>query len=139
MAYGSNMSREQMRFRCPNAELITVTTLPEYRLVFTGEPGRSYANIVKDQNSSIPVMLWKINTDDEASLDRYEDFPNFYDKRYIDFEGETVMFYEMLPSFGLGIPSKEYFAIIENAYINEGCNPVNLHDALAECIQNLKV
>ena len=48
LAYGSNMSVEQMAHRCPEAKLLEVSVLPGFRLAFTGAPNRSYATIQKD-------------------------------------------------------------------------------------------
>ena len=77
IAYGSNMVKEQMAHRCPNAKLIGTGQLPNHRLEFylhaTVERSRAHG-------ASVPVAVWEIDADDEMSLDRYEGFPTYYTK-----------------------------------------------------------
>lgn len=138
LAYGSNMSLTQMKLRCPEATMLKITNLKGYRLVFKGLDNRSYATIVEDRESTIPVMLWSINSEDELSLDRYEDYPNFYEKKEIVLDNQWVMFYYMLPQFDYGIPSSEYFDTIKNAYLEFNLDPTNLMVALEESKQNIE-
>lgn len=132
LAYGSNMSVEQMAHRCPEAKLLKVTVLPGFRLAFTGAPNRSYATIQKDDTRQVPVLLWEISQTDEASLDRYEDYPNFYGKAEIELNGQTVMYYYMVEQYGLGLPSDEYYNIIAAAYDKFDFDKTILETALKE-------
>ena len=132
LAYGSNMSVEQMTHRCPEAKLLEVTMLPGFRLAFTGAPNRSYATIQKDDTRQVPVLLWEISQTDEASLDRYEDYPNFYEKAEIELNGQTVMYYYMVEQYGLGLPSDEYYNIIAAAYDKFDFDKTILETALKE-------
>lgn len=132
LAYGSNMSIEQMASRCPDAKMLKVMQLSGFKLEFKGENNRAYATIVEDVNSEIPVMLWEITAKDEASLDQYEDYPNFYGKKYIALEGMNVMYYYMQPQYSYEIPSRSYYQIIESAYKKWGLDTSILANALAE-------
>lgn len=132
LAYGSNMSLEQMAFRCPDAKMLEVTVLPGFRLSFTGAPNRSYATIQKDEQSQIPVMLWEVSEADEKSLDHYEDYPHFYDKAEIELNGKKVMYYYMVEQYGLGVPKPEYYQIIADAYTRFNFDLNILEKALAE-------
>ena len=68
-AYGSNMDEEQMKDRCPSAELIGKVLLKHYKFELDSE---GVATIVPCSNSKVEGLLWRINEDDEQSLDRYE-------------------------------------------------------------------
>ena len=77
IAYGSNMVKEQMAYRCPGAKLIGTGYLPNHRLAFylhaTVERSRA-------RDARVPVAVWEIDEADEQRLDRYEGFPNYYVK-----------------------------------------------------------
>ena len=76
IAYGSNLSVEQMKIRTPDAVIVGTSILKDWRLLF-----RQFATIKKCKGYSVPVLVWKISGQDEKSLDRYEGYPRFYVKR----------------------------------------------------------
>ena len=76
LAYGSNLNVDQMKYRCPDAKPVAVTSIPNYHLLFR----RGFLTIEPQQGSSVPVVVWKISDRDEKSLDRYEGYPKFYRK-----------------------------------------------------------
>ena len=46
-AYGSNMNLEQMKYRCPAAEVVENVRLEDYRLAFRGKaPGNGVATVL---------------------------------------------------------------------------------------------
>ena len=69
IAYGSNMVREQMAYRCPEAQLIGMGYLEGARLEFY-----LHATVERTDNKQdrVPVAVWEISRRDEASLDVYE-------------------------------------------------------------------
>ena len=67
VAYGSNLSVEQMALRCPDATIIGTGKIQDYKLVF-----RFHADIEKSKGSYVPVLVWKISKADEKRLDIYE-------------------------------------------------------------------
>ena len=67
IAYGSNLSVEQMAIRCPDATIIGTEKIIDYKLVF-----RFHADIEKCRGSYVPVLVWKISKSDEKRLDIYE-------------------------------------------------------------------
>ena len=77
IAYGSNMVKEQMAYRCPDAKLIGTGYLPNHRLEFY-----LHATVERSQakGANVPVAVWEINEADERSLDRYEGCPTYYTK-----------------------------------------------------------
>ena len=74
LAYGSNLNKFQMNFRCPDAVPVAVTKIPNYELAFR----RGVLTIEPCPGSYVPVAVWKISAADEKSLDRYEGFPRLY-------------------------------------------------------------
>ena len=126
IAYGSNMDMEQMKFRCPNAQLLGTGILENWRLMFKGSLTGAYATIEREKGCIVPILLWRISAADEERLDRYEGFPSFYYKRTIqavktDENGVRMghtrgMAYIMHEERKLGTPSTHYLRILEQAY-----------------------
>ena len=81
LAYGSNLSVEQMAFRCPDAVYVGYSFIKDYELLFKGSKTGSYLTIEKKEGSCVPVVIWRISEADEKNLDRYEGCPHFYYKK----------------------------------------------------------
>jgi gamma-glutamylcyclotransferase (GGCT)/AIG2-like uncharacterized protein YtfP len=121
IAYGSNMSVDQMRYRCPDAKLIGVGQLVGARLEFymhaTVEPSESTAD-------TVPVAVWEISPADEARLDAYEGYPNYYTKETCQVEmldGSQIegMIYTM-NIIRDAPPTGGYYVGIRSAYVELG-------------------
>ena len=75
-AYGSNMNRNQMTFRCPDAEVAGTVQLSGYRLAFRENGGGTgVATVLPEPDSFVDGVLWRISERDERRLDHYEGFP----------------------------------------------------------------
>ena len=87
LAYGSNLNKRQMKRRCPGAVPVGSVTIQDYELVFRG-----VATIEPKAGASVQCGIWKINAEDERSLDRYEGFPRLYEKQHfwVPLNGKTV-------------------------------------------------
>ena len=124
LAYGSNLNKAQMRYRCPEAIPIGATELPDYKLAFRGGLLSAVATIEPSPGSSVPVALWSISPKDEKALDVYEGFPRLYYKQtlIVPFEGVDLkaMAYIMTEGRPLGRPSKRYFFTIRQGYSDFG-------------------
>ena len=81
VAYGSNLNVAQMRFRCPTARIIGTAEIEDYELLFKGSQTGSYLTIEKKKGCTVPVAIWEVQARDEANLDIYEGYPNFYYKK----------------------------------------------------------
>jgi gamma-glutamylcyclotransferase (GGCT)/AIG2-like uncharacterized protein YtfP len=68
-AYGSNMSREPMRRRCPGARMLGRAMLRKYRFVIMAN---GYASVVPAPSDDVHGVLWRITPRDLAALDAYE-------------------------------------------------------------------
>ena len=82
-AYGSNMDRDQMRFRCPRAQFLKTVKLSGFKFQISA---RHYATVVEDPSSEVYGVLWNLSEECEESLDFYEGVSSgLYEKVYLDF------------------------------------------------------
>lgn len=119
IAYGSNLNKKQMQYRCPDAELAGIGALTNYRLEF-----RRVLTVIPCPGSSVPVAVWKISSSDEEKLDIYEGYPKCYRKENlrVDFSNGTgcsAMAYVMNGGY-LSPPSDSYYKIVAQGY--EDCS-----------------
>ena len=142
LAYGSNLSREQMAFRTPDAEIIGTAMLKGWRLLF-----RQFATIKKSAKYNTPVLVWKISENDEKRLDRYEGFPKFYVKKNLKVNvtglngndlGELKAMVYIMSAEAVKMrtlhstPSNQYYSILREGYKNFGFDTTILQNALME-------
>ena len=137
IAYGSNLSEEQMAFRCPEAKPVGMAVLKDMKLVF-----RIHATIEPCPGRVVPVLIWEISEQDERSLDRYEGWPRYYRKEEMqitmtNFRGlnprkVTAMVYIMTEGREITPPMKGYYDVIEKGYTRYGFNKYQLALAMKE-------
>ena len=162
VAYGSNLSVEQMAIRCPDAKMIGTGKIRDYKLVF-----RFHADIEKSKGSYVPVLVWKISEVDEKRLDIYEGVSSGYyhqeevkvlmdqkenskqdnntgsnvaggeDSNGGDVAGSnaseiTAMVYVMNEQTGTELPDAYYLQIIKDGYTQFGFDKSVLEKALKE-------
>lgn len=80
-AYGSNLSEEQMRRRCPGSALVGPGWLPGYRLAFGGHAERwqgAVATVEQVESGAVCGLLYTLTPDDLARLDGFESVPYAY-------------------------------------------------------------
>lgn len=139
VAYGSNLNLEQMAVRCPGAKAIGTSLIENYRLLFKGSGTGAYLTIEPADGFKVPVAVWAVTAEDEARLDIYEGFPDFYYKTPItldvtDFKSNKVkrlsaFVYIMHEERSLGIPSVEYLQTCAEGYRDFGFDSSYLRDA----------
>lgn len=121
LAYGSNMNKEQMHKRCPDAKVVGKTYLKDWELTIP-----FYANIEPNKGEKTPALIWEISNNDEIELDRYEVYPIFYDKKelIVNIEGKdlSVMAYIMTDRYKNEnkTPREDYIDIILKGYEDAG-------------------
>lgn len=139
IAYGSNLSVEQMRYRAPDAKIIGTAILEGWQLRF-----RFHATVERNPKKSTPVLVWEISRQDERNLDCYEGYPGYYIKENVEIDvtpinsGEpmklTAMVYLMTEGHPLKKPSEAYYRVLEQGY-KEFHFPMHiLEKALADSI-----
>ena len=122
-AYGSNLNHHQMtKIRCIGSKYLKNFSLKDYKLIFC-HPNKfnkfGYGNVIKNKGSETPGAIWKITRKHEEILDRYEGFPNTYQKEYFYLNGKKIMFY-IMKKYHLKNPPKSYIDTINEGYKN--CN-----------------
>ena len=106
IAYGSNLNKDQMAFRCPNATPLGKMYLPDYKLVFRG-----VADIIKKKGEFVPVGIWDVTDDCIKALDRYEGAPRLYQRVDIG-----MGFTYMMRHRDYAVPNNFYFEAIRTGY-----------------------
>lgn len=134
-AYGSNMNKAQMAYRCPNAKYYACGVIKDFELQFKGYKDNSYATISESSGSSVAVVLWLLTERDETSLDEYEGYPTFYQKQMLtvtlnDGSATEAMVYVMDKSRDFGMPSVLYYRTIVQGYNDFGIDLSLLYNAL---------
>ena len=128
IAYGSNLNKDQMKLRCPNAEPLDELILKGWKLVFKG-----VADIIRDEKSEVPIGIYKITKQCERALDRYEGYPILYQKKMINVNiqgnNRSALVYLMDKKFGLGPPCEQYYDVIEQGYTDWAFNKLYLINA----------
>lgn len=141
LAYGSNLNREQMGYRCPNARPVGTAQLEGWRLVFRGSGSGNYLTIEPVPGCTVPVAVWAVTKADEAALDRYEGYPVFYRKETLAItctglktaqERQVEAFvYLMNDGHPAGLPTTRYMDTCEVGYRDFGFDPEALLEARA--------
>jgi hypothetical protein len=121
LAYGSNLNKEQMRYRCPTAVPVGTAEIHNCKLVFR----RGVLTIEPEEGSSVPVGVWEITRADEKALDRYEGYPHWYYKKTVRVwmnECMTIngMVYIMTEGHPIRMPSRFYLETVYDGYCNFG-------------------
>lgn len=129
-AYGSNLNKRQMKFRCPESIPVGMAWLEEHQLEFLGNSkGGGVANVRKNEDSIVDGGLWEVPKRDWPALDRYEGYPRLYDraKRQVLYKDESgqkryieAIIYIMNDGFVPASPSVEYLTTILNGYEDFG-------------------
>ena len=139
IAYGSNLSTEQMAIRCPDARVVGTAVLEGWQLLF-----KTCATIERNPKKRTPVLVWEISGSDERRLDIYEGFPRFYRKEELEVEvhpleqGEarklTAMVYVMNSGYDDLSPSPTYYRVLKDGYTAFSFPQHVLSQALADSI-----
>ena len=139
IAYGSNLNLPQMAFRCPTAKVVGASEIKDYELLFRGSRSGAVATVEPLAGSSVPVLLWKIQSQDELALDRYEGYPHFYRKELcpVELDGKPLgaMVYVMNEGRPLGAPSDYYLNTIYEGYQSAGFDTEFLEQAVEKSIR----
>lgn len=131
LAYGSNLNKEHMSRRCPDAVPIGTAYLKGWILVYKGSKTGAYLTIERTGDSRYtPCGVWEISEDDEKALDRYEGYPRFYTKKIIKvlpngYKEEFIkkvdaLVYVMNEGTEYALPSESYIHTCEQGYRDFG-------------------
>ena len=127
-AYGSNLSRKQMKERCPDAKPKVSATLHHYRLIFCGW-SRTWrggiASIKVQRGQRVFGGVYEISDACQRKLDRYEGYPATHDRINIIVNtdaGEAIEAFTYIKKQQAEEtkPSPEYLKILKQVYIDWG-------------------
>ena len=127
-AYGSNLSKKQMKERCPDSKPMFVVTLPNYKLVFAGwfrQWRGGVASIQPFRGEKVLGAIYEVSERDLRRLDRYEGYPDNYKRvnvRVFDEDGNPVEAVTYIKAGQLEEtqPSREYLSAIQQGYRDWG-------------------
>lgn len=148
IAYGSNLNTEQMQFRCPTARPLGTAILRDRRLSFRGSKTGAYLTVDPCPGAEVPVAVWEVRDEDVLRLDRYEGYPDFYDREetWITYRGlrtrrqRTVkaFVYVMTGERPCGIPSNGYMRTCLEGYDAFGFSRRILFEAYTRCVKEVR-
>lgn len=135
ITYGSNLNLEQMKHRCPTAEIVGKTILRNWRLWFRGADHAAVATIERESGYQVPVLVWRLQPTDELALDHYEGHPRLYRKETLRITVNGRRVYAMVYLMNTldrpcGAPSAYYFNTILSGYRCAGFDPAILDRAV---------
>jgi len=113
-----------MQERCPDAKPKFTATLPNHKLIFTGW-SRSWhggvASIRPLRGEKVAGAVYEISERDLRLLDKYEGYPNIYNRREVvvfseDGEPIKAVTYIKIEQSEETKPSPEYIATIQQGY-----------------------
>lgn len=114
-AYASNLSKEYMLSRCPNATPVKKVALKGYKLVFN-----ELADIVVEENKNVKGALYVISKQELEELDRLEGYPLLYDRVIIEVEDELGSKYDavtyIMEEKALQAPPEHYYQLLVKGY-----------------------
>ncbi len=127
-AYGSDLSKKQMKECCPDSKPMFVVTLHNYKLVFVGWSRQwrgGVARIKPFRAEKVLGAIYEVSERDLRRLDRYEGYPESYKRisvRVFDEDGSPVEAVTYIKAGQLEEtqPSKEYLSAIQQGYRDWG-------------------
>ena len=117
--YGSNISHDQIKKRCPNSKFIKRAYHKGFKFVYDGysfQHKSAAANIIKSKECEVWGGLFEITKEGLAKLDCFEGYPNSYDRKKVGVKDEEGNSYNVIVYFRegkkIGKPHKDYRDII---------------------------
>ena len=127
-AYGSELSKKQMKEHCPDSKPASIVTLHNYKLVFVGWSRKwrgGVASIKPFRGEKVFGAIYEISEEDLRRLDKYEGYPDIYTRMKIavtnDF-GEQIeaVTYVKVGQLEETEPSRECLSAIQQGYRDWG-------------------
>ena len=124
-AYASNLSKKQMRERCPDNQPKFVATLPNYKLIFTGwsrEWRGGKACLKSFRGEKVRGAIYEVTEACLRQLDRHEPGYSRLNVTVFDEDNEPHQAITYIKSGQLeeSMPSKEYGEVMRQGYRDWG-------------------
>lgn len=130
-SYGANTLQRAMAQRCPAAKSLGKATLENYKLEFA-----YHADVTESEGGSVDGVLWEVTFDCIDSLDIFEGYPEYYDRKTVSVHqnGRTLeaYIYQMSDRTRLLQPPPDsYFNVLKDGYTEHGVDTTQLDVAIA--------
>ena len=127
-AYGTNLNRKQILEHCPDSQPKFIATLHNYKLVFVGWSRQwrgGVASIKPFRGEKVLGAIYEISDTDLRRLDKYESYPDTYNRVRVTVNNETgepieAVTYIKIRQSEETKPSAEYLSIIQQGYRDWG-------------------
>lgn len=138
-AYGSNLNKEQMDKRCPDAKIIGTAVLRDYELIFKKSYTGYYFSVRKAAGGVVPIGVYEINEEQELDMDGYEGCPKYYKKYTLELDvkrtdGKTEklggIIYILPEDKACGLPKNGYVDRCRTGFKEFGFDQKFIDDAL---------
>ena len=80
-AYGTNLNKKNFLKKFKNAQLVQKYTLKNFKIVFRTK--YVIPDIQRNIFSKVQGLIYKIDKEIEKKLDKYENYPRLYIKKYL--------------------------------------------------------
>lgn len=114
-AYASNLSKDYMLSRCPNAMPIKKAVLKNNKLTFN-----QLADIIPKDGENVLGAIYVISKQELEELDRLEGFPDLYNRIVMEVEDENGNKYDAyvytMVEKKFELPPEHYFQILLKGY-----------------------
>ncbi len=101
-AYGTNLNKKSKHI------------LKDFELVFRSK--YRVPDIQRKKGSSVKGIIYEIDKITEKKLDRYEDYPKLYIKKFFNKKNKNVMYYFMKRKTPILKPAKYYLKVMKSGY-----------------------
>ena len=92
-AYGTNLNKKIFLKKFKQAKLVQKYILRNFKIVFRTK--YVIPDIQRNMFSKVQGLIYKIDKEIEKKLDKYENFPRLYIKKYFTHKKKRIMFYYM--------------------------------------------
>ena len=90
-AYGTNLNKKIFLKKFKNAKILKKHYLKNFKVVFRTK--YRVPDLQIKMKSKVPGLIYIIDKNIENKLDKYEDFPNLYVKKYFKYNKKKIMYY----------------------------------------------
>ena len=123
-AYGTNLNKKLFLKKYKKAKYLKKYILRNYEVVFRS--GYGIPDLQKRLGSNVKGVIYEIDKLIEKKLDKYEDFPNLYVKRFFKLKKKRIMYYYMKKKSPIRKPAKYYLKIMMSGYRQCGFKKLRL-------------